>query len=482
VVLVLALAPSACVRSLNIPRPSGGLGGPPPPLPVSRIDLPISVGLAAALAQMEAQVPVDIDRMGQWTPVAGTPVSVRYRVHRTPFAFSVRNGALHAESTLGVSAEACLTAPLVGALTGCQPVASCGIGEAPRQVVVSVDTSLRLDPQWRLVAETRAGEPVFRDRCQVTMFRIDVTDQIAGIVSTHVAEAARGVDAMIAQRGDLRPHAETLWRALQDPVDLGEGFWLTVRPEAVRASPLAVDASSLRTVLAVAARPQVVSGARPTMTSSTLPTLGEVEGESGFRVTLDAVVSFAEATRMLVSSLRGTTIDMNGQQVLVRDIRVEGRGGALLFAMDIRFASGQFMDTEGTVYLAGLPYYEANTGMIAVRQVDYTLETRNSLLRIGEWMNQGAIREALARRARWPISTRIEHLRQRASAGLERALGGGAMLHGRLDAVRPDGVYVTDAGIVLRVVADGRAEITQDVSAILGSGNGGSGSGGDAAR
>ncbi len=462
---------AGCAHTLRIPVPDGGPGTPPPALSPSSIDVPLSADLRATLAGLESQVPSSFGTDGHFRMVGPSPVGVRYTVHREPFVFTARNGALHAEALLTLQAEACIGAPLGISLPliggGCTPVASCGVHEAPRRVVVSTDTTLHIDPSWRIVSQTVPGTPVFQDRCQLTDFHIDVTDLVAAVVSQQIAVATQAMDDGIARHGDLRPRATAFWSGLLQPVDMGEGFWLSLEPQGVHAAPFDLTPDTARTTVGITARPRVSAGTQPPVGTIPLPDVQASTGDaSGFHMTIDAMVPFAEATAMIATEFRGRTLTLEGHQALVRDIRVTGSGSALLFAIDVTFASGAFANTQGTVYLSGLPDYDPATGDLVVRAVDYTLETRNVLLRVGEWMLRGSLREDIARHARFPLGARIARLRHNAQGALERTLAPGTVLHGSLRDVRPVGAYVTPDGVVVRVEATGSATVTQDLSTL----------------
>lgn len=463
----------ACAHTLHVPAPAaGGPGARLPPPPLARVEAPLRADLRDTLRALDAQVPSVMDTGGQFRNVGPFPVGVRYTVRRSAFRFSPREGGLHAEATLEFSAEACVGAnlgipiPFLGG--GCVPVGSCGTGgESPRRVVVATDTTVRLDPSWRVVAETVAAPPRFLDRCELSTFRVDVSNVVAGVVSAQVAQATARLDADLNARGDLRPMAERVWARLHDPVDLGEGFWLSLSPESVGVTGFAVDAEEARATLSVTARPTVRAGARPTGAVPALPTIAvEGAGGEGFRVAFDATVGFDEVTRLVAERFRGQTLTLEGHRVLVRDIRAVPHGHALMFLIDARFEDGTFAGQTATVHLAGLPAYDASRRELVVRDLDYSLETRSALLEFGEWFLRGSLRAQIAAQARFPLGDRIDRMRASAARALARELGPGTRMDGEITAVRPEGAYVTDAGVTLRVMAEGRARVTQDLGAL----------------
>ncbi len=477
-----AAALAACAHTLHVPSPApGGPGAPLPPLAPSRIEVPLSADVRETLRALDAQVPSVIDTGGAFRPLGALPASVRYTVRRAPFRFEARGGVLHAETVLALSAEACAAAPMgipipfLGGLLGgggggngaCVPIASCGVGEAPRRIVVATDTTVRLDPSWRLVAETVPAAPRVIDPCALTPMRIDVSGFVVDLVAQHVAQATQQLDRDITARGDLRAVGERMWAQLNDPIELGDGFWMSLEPEAVYAGPLALDPTTASTTVGVAARPHVVAGARPAAVARPLPPLMEGAAQGGgFRVTFDAAVGFDEVTRLVAEHFRGTTMTLEGHRVLVRDVHVSGNGAALLFLVAVRFEDGAFAGQEATVHLAGLPDYDAARGDLVVRDLDYTLETRSALVEFGEWFLRGGLRDALARQARFPLGDRIARLRANAERALTRELAPGTRLAGTLSAVQPQGAFVTEHGVTLRVVAEGSARVTQEVGAL----------------
>jgi len=429
--------------------------------------------LGDTLQALESEVPHTFDTGGQFRMLGVTPVGVRYTVQRAPFRFTADGSRIVAETTLEIAAEACvgtpggLPIPLLGGV--CQPVASCGINEARRRVVIRTETTLGLSPDWHVTSETRPGAVRFLDRCELTAFRVDVSNIASQFVTEQVATATRQMDARIASRGDLRPRAEQFWFSLQTAIDLGEGFWLQLAPEAVFAAPFTVSTTRVETRVGIVAHPQVSAGTPRPSVPQPLPPLQPAPtdgsaGDGAFRMSFDAEVDFAEVTRLVASEFQGRTMQLSGHDVLVRGVRTRGSGQALLIEMDVTFTDPPFGNTTGTVYLAGLPAYDAASGNLVVRELDYTLDTRSTLLRMGEWFLRGSLREDVQRRAVFPMRARIDRLRAQAQAALSRELAPGTSLRGEITGVRPQQAYVTEHGVLLRVDVEGTASVTQDLS------------------
>lgn len=471
--LLAAASLAACAHTLRIPQPApGGPGQPLPPPAPAQLGAALDAPLAATLASLERQVPRTFDTRGECRTLGPVPVGVQYTVRRTAFRFTAADGALRAETTLSLSAQACAGAvlgvslPFVGQVA---QLASCGVSDGPRRITVSTETRVGVDPSWRLQATTRVLPPTVIDRCvlAVPMAELDVSDLVAQFVSSEVSRATAEMDRDIAARGDLRPQGESLWQALRDPMDLGEGFWMSLQPRAVQIGAVSLDPSAAHTRVGVVATPLVTSGARPEVTGDPLPALSPVtQGADGFAVTFDAEVPFAEVTRLVQAAFRGQVLEVDGRHALVRDIAVRGDGRALRFDVAVTFRDSGFAGEEATLYMAGLPDYDPARRALVVRELDYTLDTRSALLDVAEWMIRSSLREGLASRAVFPLGDRLDRMQERARAALNRTVGQGTTLHGALTSVHPAGAFVTDRGVTVRVSVSGQVDVQQDLSGL----------------
>lgn len=469
-----------CTHQLNIPRPRSGVGAPLPPLGVSQISAPLRADLGPVLRGLDGDVPTRLGTDGRFQMVGPSPVGVRWSVERSPFRFTARDGVIHSEAELTLRAEACVGAPLGLPLpflpSGCQVVAQCG-ADTPIRFTVTADTTVSLDRTWRVVAQTRAGAPVFRDRCRLTPLQVDVTDFVAGIASQEVSRATAALDQRVTSQGDLRPRAESLWTGLQAPIDLGEGFVLRLQPQGVWASPLQLDTQTVSATVGITARPGVSVSANSANSDNgangvlPLPELGSAPAGGGgdglLRIAFDTTVGFDEVTALVSQQFVGQTMELEGYHARVNTLRVEPAGGGLLFSVGVTFADGPASGEPGTIYLTGVPDYDVSRRALVVRQLDYSLETRSALMRAGEWLMRSSLREGMARRAVFPLGDRIDRMRTRAQTALTRNLAQGTRLNGTLSEVRPVGAYVTREGVVVRVEVTGHAEVQQDLTGLF---------------
>lgn len=144
-------------------------------------------------------------------------------------------------------------------------------------------------------------------------------------------------------------------------------------------------------------------------------------------------LEYAYATELLRREFKGKPLKADGHEVTVEDIRVEGRQGAAVIALDFSIPSGFLRSTKGTAYLTGRPHFDAATGTLLLEELDYSVETKTLLITTYDWFQHENIRGRIRDRARWQAGawlgkgtrwpqSRIPHA---ARSGGDAARGGG---------------------------------------------------------
>jgi hypothetical protein len=455
--LVLLAWLCGCGSTLDIHRPSLGASTPVPPLPASTISVPAVLDLAPLLSQVETLVPKEQQATADWTVIGRSPLGdlgLKYEAWREPLVLAVRDNGIGVESHLFYRFEVAqrIPKPIIGG-SFWQALGSCGKGEPPREAVVGMRTTVTLSPDWQLVPSTAPVPTSFLNKCQVTFFKIDVTDRIGEQFDKGLRAAAGLADQRIRAQGNLRPLAERSWAQLQEPIMLDSNIWLTVNPESASASQPSGSGTVARVTAAFTAHPTIRFGPKPKIQARPLPPLGVTTPTDGFHMAVEGELSFEDATRQLQRLLRGTRQKIGGREVTITDIGLFGSGDMAVLQVSL---AG---DLDGTVYLAGHPTYDEKSGVLSIPDLDYSVETKETLVKIAEWLYHGSFRETVARQAKLALAQQLGEARRELQKGLNRRLAPNVMLAGTVTAVRPVGVYVTATSLRARVIIDGTLRV-----------------------
>ena len=186
--ILLGVAGVYVYRTLTTPL---GIDAPPPvvladlpdsvpPLPASVVEAPITYDMSGAMDSLERAIPRSYGDIAQRVQ-AGTNrrAHFAFSVSRAPFRLRVDGRTVSLSTVVEYEARGWYL-PLIGP----EMSAACGTGGVPRpRIAATLISSADITPDWRLRTRTRIGrlEPVTdsaRDRCRVTVFRIDITDRV----------------------------------------------------------------------------------------------------------------------------------------------------------------------------------------------------------------------------------------------------------------------------------------------------------------
>ncbi len=437
----------------------------PPAAPLSRLALPLDYDVTGVLAIVERVVPRTFGSLDS-ARQAGDDPRKRYAftATRTPFAAEIVGREVRLRTTLAYAARGAYRTPLGATLR-----AGCGGrdgGAARPRLVVELATPLTLAADWHLrsaarVARVAPASDSGADRCRISVLRYDVTDRVVDAARAALTARLPDIDRRVA-RVDLAPRAAGWWRALNRPIRLADGVWLTLGPQALRLGGVRGRGHLLTVDAGLDAYPRIVTGPEPRPGAAPLPPLARDPGASGFTILLEGVVDYATASRAVTAALRGRTATQAGRTIAVRTVTVTPAGAGRL-ALAVAFTG----DAAGTLRFVGTPRV-AGAGargpgegpavvQVVVPDLDYDLTTDSRLVNAYAWLRSDALRTLFRERAHVPVAPALDRGRALLLGGLNRTIGGVLTLAATVDSVAVHGVYVTQAGLVVQAGASGRA-------------------------
>jgi hypothetical protein len=426
----------------------------PPPMALSRFNIPLVYDYTPILTLVEREVPGRFGSMDSVHQVGDDANRhYAYEAQRGPFTAFVRDNQVHLRATLSYAARGYFK-PRFG------PTVSAGCGgdspsERPRAVVELV-TPLTLTSDWHLASRARIARlspasDAERDRCMVSIIRYDVTERVIDAARSALTSQLPNINRKISGV-NLTNQFEEWWELLNRPIQLTDGVWLLLGPERLRLGDVSGSGKDLIVNAGLDARPRIVAGTEPRIPNPPLPPLGRDTAVNGFHIAIESTIDYATASRTITEAMSGKPITEGGRTVTVRSARISPLPRGQL-ALTMTFSG----DANGTLVLVGTPSYDRVRNELIVPNLDYDLTTDSNILAAYAWLRSDALRELFRERARLPVQPLLEKGKSLLTDGLNRKLGDAVTLSARVDSVSVGGVYVTAPGIVIRAVATGNA-------------------------
>ncbi len=444
VVFAVPLLAGLCADEIEAPFPA--VDAPPvADLPTSTINVAIAMPVASVRSLVEDAVPREQGvapfnlNLNGGADNCAKGVGIGYGVTRGPISMTARGSTITLSTELSYWARG--RARPIGFLGICSPPVegSCGVGEPPRKAAISLTTTLVVDPSWRLAASTRANPPSPGNRCTVTFLNFDVTDRVIDALDNAMRGAAKHLDGELTRVADLRSRVGHVWSALNDPAEIAPSVWLLTRPTGAGVTPLKGDDKHLRAGVQLVARPVISLGAKPVVSATPLPNMTPAPGGNAFHlaVPIDAAyTTIAHQVDSLFQLKAGGLRYPTSGRYYVKPTALQLYAYGTKVVVRVVFAGS----AKGVIYLTGTPSFDPVRNVLTVPDLDYTLETKNMLLKLAHWAESDHFRADLRTRLTLNVDREIASARAPATAALNRKVGPLA-LTGRVDDLRILGVF-----------------------------------------
>ena len=444
---------------LDAPPPltRADIAGPPVSVPVSIVDAPVTYDLRTAMDSLEVAIPRTYGNMEDKLPAGKSGrVNFAFALSRSPFRVRVTGQTVTISADVEYEGRVWYR-PVIG-----PELSACGTGDEPRpRVRVTLVSTGRLTPRWQLRTDTRLLrlQPYSddaRDRCRLTILRIDVTDRVLEATRLMLEKNLREFDRRVAQ-WPVRARFEEAWRLMQRPIFLTDSVYLAINPSAAQLGSVGAAGDTVIAQLRLVASPEVMAGPKPndSLYMKAIPPLGSGDHlGSGAHVFIDARFSYPVATGMLRKALVGRTLVQAGRHIRIRDVQLSGVGGGRL-ALALTLAGG----VRGRLYFTGTPSIDRTHHQIHVPDLEYDVGTEQALVRGLGWLRGVDIRDFLRERARLPDSAVVGKLGALAEREINRTLSPGIRLSGRIHDAQGMSAYATKQEIHVRAMADAELKL-----------------------
>jgi len=286
-----------------------------------------------------------------------------------------------------------------------------------------------------------------------------------------MAIMAKQLDRELQNRIDIKKYVADAWLQMQEPIKLDNELnaWLSIVPKEVRMSPLHAKDGKLNTRIGVTSYLTVSTDGKPQVKlNKTLPKL-IVDGRlsDDIQIGLTANIPYEHASRLLQEQIAGQVYKFDGgkSEVKVNSAAITASGEQLILMLDVNGKTKAGLFTKkivGKVYLRGIPYYDAQTASIKVRNVDYDLDTKDKLLNTASWLAKNKFTEMIQEQVNIPVQGELVNAKKLLQSSLDKSgqVNESLLLRGNIRDIMPENIYLTPTGIKAVINAKGNLTAT----------------------
>lgn len=418
-----------------------------PALPVSEINLPIKICVRPLLAKADSIMPREFTSYG-WPAYQQPSCDFRYKYRflRSGFVLSCVNNKLNVGLTCSyqVAGSRCICAmgkPVSPWLSG-----TCGSGsEALRRVDIGISSQLDFLPDYRIRTRTATEHLKAMDKCIVSMFSQDMTQQIMDSIHSSIDLLCSSIDHNVANLNFspwLRQASALAWQGAA----IGHYGWLALNPSQIRIGQLNQTGDTLTIAMGLSCKPVLSSDSGKKIAILPLPPLIRTGNRDGIFLYLQANYDYQFITRLLNDTLRGRTFIVKGHTVIIRDVVLRGIGNRQV-EMKIDFTG----DRTGRIYLRGTPVLDTARQALSLPDISYSLESKDLALKIARSLLRNKIRKSLQGNSYLDLAALIKANLPILNGQLNRQLAPVAWSAGKIRDLRLLGLLAGDKGLQVQL-------------------------------
>ena len=343
------------------------------------------------------------------------------------------------------------------------------------KAIASLTLTPTLNSDWRITAKTTSNISIQKADIEILGITLSVRHILTELVREAALPKLENLIIKYIANIDVKTRVAGLWTKLYEPIVLNQEppIVLVIEPLEILAQKLFSDGEKLFLNFGIKTYIQANIGDVSTDAAplagprSDLPNIHFVDSlESGYHI-----IAPIELTYTTIEDFAKPHVEkahnLKGLETFVENLMLYGSGTQLVAGVGFSMPS---LDAKGQLYILGTPVYDATTMLLSVTEFDYSLTTQSLLLEIAESVGEGIfpnLRTTVEEKLVFPLEEQITALREKLSDVIaDRPIGSYVRLHGTVDTVTPEALYLTQEGVRLPVRLQGNltCEITLNVS------------------
>lgn len=316
---------------------------------------------------------------------------------------------------------------------------------------------------WKLITTTNIQNVTWKEPPTIIVAgkSIPITYLVNPALSVFKPTLAKLVDDAIAQSLDIKPYVLDALESFSQPTQVNEEYdtWFTMQPVEIYASKATLANQKITVSMGLKTYLETAIGRKPAIVfdRNTIVLKSVDKMPDHFNANVAAFTPYNYASAVVTKNFAGETFQSGTRSVTVNKVDLWGKDDKMIVALNL---SGS---VNGDFYLTGIPAYNAATKEVYLDQVDFVLDSKNKLLKVGNWLAHGLILKKMSDACRFSVASQLADGEKTMASYLDNYQPiKGVKVNGKLNNISPNKVILTPNAIVIMLVASGKVAVSID--------------------
>lgn len=328
-------------------------------------------------------------------------------------------------------------------------MASCGINEPMPRIEFTLGGWVNWGGMGDLVITPKPYSMKWLRPCNITAFKLDM-ESILNLPGVREQVQSALYEAVFngLQQASLRSFLNKAWPELNTPREIQDKLWFLPYPEKIAFVEPVGNGRYVTTGVSVRAFPELVSGNKPDIVPVPVPVPEKTLNGDGMHVAIKGDIALADA-EVLLSQQLSKPFEVSGKTVQIDAVLLYGNQDKAVIGLTLS------QPVKAEIFVLGQPVFDVEKNEVRFDKLQYSLGTKDFLLKTANWLLGSSFRHTLQQKARFRFDEDMADLLKE-FRNYRQDLGKGLLLKAAIERVRPQGLYFTQDRLLVHVIVDGK--------------------------
>jgi len=316
---------------------------------------------------------------------------------------------------------------------------------------------------WKMTTETAISSLEWNESPSVTIAgkKVAITYLINPAIKMFKTKIETEIDKAISQSVNFKPQVLDALEKVSTPFLTSEQFetWFKLTPQELYVTDAILSKKNITMAMGLKCTMETTVGKQPKSNfkkeNVTLKAVSTMPDK--VTATVAAVSTYESASKIITKNFAGQEFGDGKKKVMVQKVELWSKDSKMIVALDL---TGSI---NGTIYLSGIPNYNAVTKEIYFDNMDYVLDTKSALMRTANWLAGGIILKKIQENCRYSIKQNLEDGKKNMLPYLSNySPMPGIYVNGTLDDFVFDKVELTNNAIIAFIKGSGKIDLKVD--------------------
>ncbi|TDP61440.1 DUF4403 family protein [Flavobacterium dankookense] len=290
---------------------------------------------------------------------------------------------------------------------------------------------------------------------------VPITYIINPTLSIFKSKMAKKIDEAINETSDFKPYVLDVLEKMSTPFVTSEQYqtWFKLIPIEVYVTDAVLSKTKINMDLGLKCNMETMVGQQPKNSFDRSKIVFKPVASVPDKITANiaAISTYDSASKIITSNFKGKEFASGKRKIIVEGVSIWHKDGKIIIALDM---SGTI---NGTIYLSGIPNYNAITKEIYFDQMDYVLNTKGLLTKTANWLMQGTILRKIQENCRYSIKENLDEGKKSMLPYLNNySPMKGVFVNGTMNDFEFEKVELTDKAMIAFIKTTGKMKVLID--------------------